>query len=93
MPKTKTLEEHLEMAPPVAECISAHYLIKVPATDEHLKAGDKLNAYALRVLEKKLGDDLELKSLKVKQPGISAKTMAKLRGKLPDAKIYVTVDF
>ena len=94
MAKTKSLQyEELDIAPPVPECISAHYLIKVPASDRHLKSDESINSYATKLLEKKLGDKIELKSLRVSKPGLTNRATSKLFRKTPNAKLYATVEF
>jgi hypothetical protein len=93
MAKTKTLEEHLEIAPPVPEAISAKYLIRLPVNDSHFESDESLNSYAQLLLRRKLGDEVDLKSIRVKNPGIASRTMARIHNRVPQAKLYATVDF
>jgi hypothetical protein len=91
--KTKNIEDDLAIAPPVAESISAKYIIKLPVSDAHFKNLEAIKAYATKLLEKKLGDDVEINRLKIKKPGLASKLVSKVFDKTPNARLYITVDF
>lgn len=85
--------QKLAMEPPEPGYVSERYVISIPATDKHLDNPWELRIYANKVINKKLGDEVQLTSLKVKRPGPLASSIAKLLRRTPKAKLYVTTKF
>jgi hypothetical protein len=85
--------EEMPMEPPETDEIKEQYLLKIPVTDGHLKDPEELRKYAVKLLEKQLGDDVELKAVKVKKPHLLSRGISKLFGRVPQATLYCTVKF
>jgi len=86
-------EEKFELIPPEIEYMSAQYVLAIPVTDRHLNNPWKLRLRAAKLLERKLGDHVQLTALKVKRPGLKARLTAWLHHQVPTARLYVTVKF
>jgi len=87
------LPEDLPMAPPDTQYLAERYIVEIPVNDEHFETPWKLRLYAQKVLERRLGDAVELTSLKVKKPHLLARGKARLLKRQPLAKLLVTVKF
>ncbi|MBX4199493.1 hypothetical protein KW789_01200 [Candidatus Saccharibacteria bacterium] len=87
------LEEQVPLQPPEPEYISARYVIRVPARDEVLRDRWRLRLYAEKLLEERLGDEVQLTSLKIKKPKAISKSISKIRKKEPKARLYITIKF
>ena len=87
------IPEDLPFAPPDMEYLSELYLVEIPVDDEHFADRWKLRLYAEKVLEERLGDSVQLTSMKVKKPHAVGRAKAKLLKRQPIARIYVTVKF
>src|SRR4051794_8341627 len=77
------VEDHMTLVAPEVDFIATRYVVKLPYNDQHFKDRWKLRLYAAKLVERKLGDDVQLTSLKVKKPGVTARTTAKLLGRVP----------
>lgn len=86
-------QEDLPLVPPEVHYLSESYVVKLPLNDERLHKLWELRVYVARILERHLGDEVQLTSLKVKKPHIIAKRKAGLRGQEPCARAYVTIKF
>jgi len=89
-------EENFSKMPlviPDQHYLAERYLVRIPVGDSHFKSKWELRKYAVELLEKKLGDDVQLASMKVKQPHLAAKTKARLLKREPCARAFVTVKF
>lgn len=73
--------------------LSDRYIVEIPADDERLKNKWELRKYAAKQVEKKLGDEVQLTSMKIRKPHIIAKSKAKLLKRQPTARLFVTVKF
>jgi|ERR1035437_4136383 hypothetical protein len=96
MNKDKNIEdmpEDLPFAPPDVDYLSEIYIVEVPLSDAHLGDRWKLRLYAEEVLERRLGDSVQLTSMKVKKPHAAGRAKAKLLKREPVARLYVTVKF
>jgi hypothetical protein len=96
--KTKTIEteetmEDLPFAPPEMHYLSERYILRLPLNDEHFESPWKLRVYITKVLERQLGDEAQVTSLRVKKPHLVAKGKAKLLKYQPTARLFVTVKF
>lgn len=94
--KTKTdqsFTNELNVIPPETQYLSESYVLRIPANDQHLHSPWQLRLYALELLEKEIGDEVQLTSLRVKKPRLVAKGTAKLRGQAPHARLFVTIKF
>ena len=85
--------EKFDVIPPEIEYMSARYTIHVPVTDRHFENPWKLRLFAAKLLERRIGDQIQLTSLKVKKPGPAAKAVAKLRHQIPNAQLRETIKF
>lgn len=85
--------ETLPVVIPELHYLSARYEVKVPLRDKHMGNRWELRKYAEKLIEKKLGDEVQLTSMKVKKPHLLSKTKAKLLKREPSARILVTVKF
>lgn len=98
MTKTKIKTDNnfineLDVIPPETRYLSERYVLKVPVSDRHFQSPWHLRLYALELLEKEIGDEVQLTSMKVKKPRAVAKSAARLRGREPHARLYVTIKF
>ena len=87
------IEEKFELVPPEIEYMSARYVLSIPITDRHLENPWQLRLRAAKLLERRLGDQVQLTTLKVKKPSMILKSLARLRNQVPNARLYVTVKF
>jgi hypothetical protein len=78
---------------PELHYLSAKYVVMIPAGDKHLKDRWELRKYVEKLIEKKLGDEVQLTSVKVKKPHLLAKSKAKLLKREPYTRILATVKF
>jgi len=85
--------EDLPFAPPDLDYLSELYVVEIPVGDERLEDRWKLRLYAEKVLERRLGDSVQLTSMKVKKPHVVGRTKAKLLKRELVARLYVTVKF
>jgi hypothetical protein len=87
------MQNRFPMEPPEARDINESYILRVPVTDKHLSDREQLQTYAKQLLEKQLGDEVDLISLRVKKPNFVARLLAKLFNRTPQVKLYLTVKF
>ena len=85
--------EDLPFAPPDLDYLSEIYVVEVPLDDTHLSNRWQLRLYAEHILQRRLGDEVQLTSLRVKRPHVVGRTKAKLFKHVPVARLYVTVKF
>lgn len=93
MAKIKNQEDKFILAPPELGYVSERYVLRVPVTDRHLHNPWHLHVYAAELLERQLGDEVQVTSLKVKKPHLPTRTAAKILHREPQARLYVTVKF
>lgn len=98
--KTKRIEientengEVFDLIPPETHYLSTRYIVQIPLDDKHLRDRWELRKHAARLVERSLGDEVQVTSLKVRRPHLIRKTTARLRHQTPCAKAYVTVKF
>jgi hypothetical protein len=87
------IEDNLSLVAPEVEFISTRYVVKLPYNDEHFNDHWKLRLYVANLVERRLGDDVQLTSLKIRRPSLSSRSLARLHGRVPEAKLYVTLKF
>lgn len=85
--------EKLAFEPPEIDYIAERYIVRLPITDERLNKPWELRLYAAEAVKGKVGDEVQVTSLKVKHPGTVRKTVAKLLRREPHARIYVITKF
>lgn len=85
--------EDLPFAPPEMHYLSTRYVVHIPVTDEHLSDRWKLRVYATELVERKLGDEVQVTAMKIRKPHLISKTRSKIRKEVPHARIFVTVKF
>ena len=88
----ETLEE-LPFAPPEVRELAERYTVRVPLSDVNLDDRWHLRLYAEKVLERRLGDAVQLTSLRVRKPRLVAKTKARIFKREPQARLLVTIKF
>ena len=105
MPKSKTKKsktvleepqetlEQLPFVPPEIHELSERYTIRVPLSSVDLDDRWHLRLYAEKVLEQRLGDTVQLTSMKVHKPHLISKTKARLLKSEPQARLLVTIKF
>jgi hypothetical protein len=86
-------EDQLPFEPPETRYISANYVLKVPITDPHFDSPWKLRVYASKLINQRIGDEVQLTSMKVKKPTLTNKSLAKIFNRTPNARLYVTTKF
>ena len=98
--KTKRIEientengEVFDLIPPETHYLSTRYIVKIPVDDKHLRDRWELRKHAAKLVERSLGDEVQVTALKVRKPHLIRKTAAKLRHQTPCARAYVTVKF
>jgi len=81
------------LQPPEPEYISAKFKLKLPVDDEHFENPWQLRVYAAKLIENKLGDEIQVTDLVVKKPGFFRKLAARLLKRTPEARLFLTVKF
>lgn len=87
--------EDLPFIPPDLHYLSERYTVTIPVSDERYVTNDrwKLRLYAEKMLERRLGDAIELTSMRVHKPHLVSKTKARLQNRQPEARLVVTIKF
>jgi len=85
--------EDLPFAPPEVHYLSEHFIVNVPVSDKRLSDPWELRLHVLKVLEERLGDEVQLTSMKVRKPHLIAKSKAILLKREPCARAFVTIKF
>ena len=100
--KTKIIEEEipetledLPFAPPEIKELSERYIVTIPVSDERFRGNNRweLRLYAESELETRLGDTVQLTSMKVHKPHLISKTKARFFKREPEARLVVTIKF
>lgn len=86
-------KEELPVIPPETHYLSAKYVLEIPTGDNHLKDPWQLRLHALKLVQHKIGDEVQLTALRVKKPSPAKKALAKLLKREPGVRLYVTVKF
>ena len=86
-------EDKLSFLPPEPRYIAENEVFEIPLSDWHLKKPWELRLYATELVAKRMGDEAQVTSLKVKKPHLMRKTAAKLKGTEPQARLLVTIKF
>jgi hypothetical protein len=86
-------EDKLSFLPPEPQYIAEKEVFEIPVSDWHLKKPWELRLYAAELVAKRMGDEAQVTSLKVKKPHLVRKTVAKLKGSEPQARLLVTIKF
>jgi hypothetical protein len=85
--------DNLSIVPPETSYIVEKRVLWIPANDPHLNDRWQLRLYAEKLLEKELGDEVQLTSLKVKKPGIMRRAKSKLKKQESQVRLIATVKF
>ena len=98
--KTKIIEEEipetledLPFAPPEIRELSERYVVRVPVSQAPWHDRWQLRLYAEKKLETRLGDSVQLTSMKVHKPHLISKTKARFLKREPEARLVVTIKF
>jgi len=86
-------EETFDLIPPETHYLSTKYMVRIPVTDQHLRDRWELRKHAAHLVERSLGDEVQVTALKVRKPHLLRKSYARLRGQVPCARAYVTIKF
>src|SRR3954467_2291622 len=89
----ETMEE-LPFVPPEIRELAELYVVDLPVSDPHL--ADRpwdLRLHIEKILENRLGDAVQLTSIKIRKPHALSRRVAKLRRREPCARAYVTIKF
>lgn len=87
------IQEDFSVVPPEPDYIAERYVLKLPVTDKHFESKWKLRVHAERMLERQLGDEVQLTSLKVKKPSLANRGVSRAFKRTPEARLYVTIKF
>jgi hypothetical protein len=103
MPKKKKIDkpteqpeeklEDLPFAPPETKELAERYTVTIPLSDKRIHDRWELRLYAEKQLESRLGDAVQLTSMKVHKPHLVAKTKARVFKRQPEARLVVTIKF
>ena len=88
----ETLED-LPFAPPETRELSENYIVWVPISQAPWHDRWQLRLYAEKELEARLGDQVQLTSMRVHKPHLISKTKARLLKREPEARLVVTIKF
>lgn len=88
----ETLEE-LPFVPPETHELSEIYVVRVPVSQAPWHNRWQLRLYAEKELEQRLGDSVQLTSMKVHKPHLISKTKARILKREPEARLIVTIKF
>lgn len=88
----ETLEQ-LPFVPPETHELSERYIVRVPVSQAPWHDRWQLRLYAEKELEQRLGDQVQLTSLRVHKPHLISKTKARLLKREPEARLIVTIKF
>lgn len=86
-------DNKLPFEPPEPAYVAEVYVLKIPVTDKHFKSPWELRKHALKMIEKELGDSVQLTDLKVNLPNPWSRGLSKLLRKTPQAKLRATIKF
>ena len=93
LPEEELQPEEYPMVPPEVHFLSDKYVVKLPVSQLPSGSAWDLRLHIAGVLEQRLGDHVEVKSLKLKKPHLIAKSKARLLKREPVVRAYVTVEF
>jgi hypothetical protein len=100
MKKTKIIQneesetvEEMPFVPPEIHELAEHYVVKIPVSDIRSEKGWDLRLHIAEIIENRLGDEVQLTSLKVRQPHMISRSVARLKKREPCARAYVTIKF
>ena len=88
----ETLED-LPFAPPEIRELAERYVVRVPVSQAPWHDRWQLRLYAEKELENRLGDSVQLTSMRVHKPHLLSKTKARLLKREPEARLIVTIKF
>lgn len=91
--ETEKVDEKFDIEPPEIEYIAAKYVISVPVDKVNLKDKWNLRLYASKVLKQKIGDEVQLTSMKVRRQPWLSRNMGRLVGRSPRVDLLVTTKF
>jgi len=86
-------DEELPFQPPEPKYVTEKHVVKIFASDEHLNNPWELRKYAETLLESRLGDNVQLTSIKVKKPNFLTKRLFLLLHRELMVKLKVTIKF
>ena len=93
MAKQTDTDEKLSFEPPEPQYISTKQVFEISHMDSRLAKPWKLRLYATELVKQRVGDEVQVTSIKVKKPRLMRKTLAKVRKQEPQARLIVTIKF
>lgn len=87
------MTEKISFEPPEPQYIAEKEVFEIPLSDPRLNKPWELRLYATELVKQRIGDEAQVTSLKVKRPRLIRKTLARLHGREPQARLYVTIKF
>jgi len=89
----ETVEE-MPFVPPEIHELAEQYIVSLPVSDPYFtKSRWEQRLHIERVLEHRLGDTVQLTSIKVRKPHLISKSVARIRRREPCVRAYVTIKF
>lgn len=85
--------EDLPFAPPETHYLAERYIVNVPVSRVPFDNRWELRVFAERELERRLGDEVQLTSMKVHKPHLIAKSKARFFKREPEVRLVVTIKF
>lgn len=86
-------EDDFSVIPPEPDYIAERYVLKLPVDDRHFASRWDLRLHAEKLLERQLGDKVQLTSLKVKKPSLANRGVSKALKRTPEARLFITIKF
>jgi len=86
-------DNQFNLVPPETHYLSSSYMVRIPVNDKHKKNRWELRKHAASLVERSLGDEVQITSFRVKKPHLVHKSIARLRKQVPYARAYVTIKF
>lgn len=87
------MSDEFPLQPPEPDYVSEEYVMSVPYEPDKFSDRWKLRLLAEELLEKQIGDQVQLTSLRVKKPNLASRVVAKILRRQPQARLYATVKF
>lgn len=93
MVKQTDTDGKLAFEPPEPQYIAEKEVFYIALSDERLHKPWELRLYATELVKQKIGDEVQVASIKVKKPRLVRKTLARIKKQEPQAQLVVTVKF
>jgi hypothetical protein len=89
-----TDNDTLPFQPPEIKYIADRHVVKIPIDDPHFSGSPwELRLFATKLVEREVGDEVQVTSIEIKQPSPLTKSVVGMFGRVPNARVYATVKF